>query len=1179
VLEEFKKTIINSQRNAQIAEQSLASRKTGEVGLNTFGRLLLSVQASSDSLSQLQHRAQSLAEEFDGIVSAGRVSSHPEALEQLGRNDKAALTPLDLIAKIGGEQGQRLRDAGGAVDQVSNVLPGVISSVLAEGPKTESDLTTNVTNRLIDTLGYKRDAVPPEVQTILNNITNELNKVQGGGRGVVGVHEETSIDVSKFAEKLLGSSSDPIKDIGGRIAKQLDDEANKISGGLDRLYKNLQTINQNYDELASLQVERAKTVGQFAADAAGRSHEGARLPLGVSNYAFDSRQRRLTAGQKFNLGDRAFDPAAIAEELNDSKARVGVAEGKRNRIYKEDGPGPKLIEATDAVLRFKQETLNLTQALEHLSHVSERNAAAQERLQKLGQEKDSRRSFAERLITADPAERNRIHQGILLTNAAGNKGSLDGLLPGQQRQVIETLNSLGSATLPGVKGAPQANDLKNQLLENSFGGAAKLTPEQQKEEASLKDVVVKNFADGEKARGELIKSLEGNSKTFFENLAKQNETFLTKLGENLARNKEDDTKVKVGKLGEETGKLKELAGHRKTLEDAGVGDDNVFKNLVGNKSSLDKLVTSRDEASKIRARFAIAAGDSDYASTLFSQVYKGIEKNPINSNAFKDSAFGDLAKQRLAKNLNYNGFSNDETAKIIEKYETYARDKIGYSPLGNGKISDHRGVLEQSFSRAVSDLAGDATNSIDAKKLIPAENDLRKIGIDPARIPSTEEGIKKLYAALEKISAQGVKFSDIPNELKKKEEEFKAASAIGKAAGGSIFAPRGTDTVPAMLTPGEFVVSRAAAQANLPLLKKINASRGMHLAGGGEIPLTTFDAYGKPKLDTDVAAVKKREQAAIRQAAKDAARADHREKVASGEYDAEADLKYQAAVNPYGASASHLFRRSIEQEKHRLTKRIQDQKAAVKPGEIAKFNAVIKKQQALPAAFARLDALAAERAGANNLSQGIQAFNRERLGRGGIGTQSRLLNDYNNEQFRQTNDFEKFNRGRVSSQEFRFPIRGFASGGHVSSSDTVAAMLTPGEFVLNRGAVNRAGGPAALQHFNDGGVVSGGSSSVSSSGDGGKQFANAIATFGQATKSLSQFLTGFGGHAQALTEAMNNMPRSIKGDFTHTVSMNLNGAEVLSRLSPEIKKMVVEEAKTVIAGIFKEHLPDAGVKL
>jgi TP901 family phage tail tape measure protein len=104
-----------------------------------------------------------------------------------------------------------------------------------------------------------------------------------------------------------------------------------------------------------------------------------------------------------------------------------------------------------------------------------------------------------------------------------------------------------------------------------------------------------------------------------------------------------------------------------------------------------------------------------------------------------------------------------------------------------------------------------------------------------------EQGLKN---ALTSITAQfeSTQLDDINKNINtiiqimqaEKENEDAGAFARGGvvyAAGGQqIFKPKGTDTVPAMLTPGEFVVNKKSAQANLPLLKSINT--GYYAAGG-----------------------------------------------------------------------------------------------------------------------------------------------------------------------------------------------------------------------------------------------------------------------------------------------------------------------------------------------------------
>jgi hypothetical protein len=102
--------------------------------------------------------------------------------------------------------------------------------------------------------------------------------------------------------------------------------------------------------------------------------------------------------------------------------------------------------------------------------------------------------------------------------------------------------------------------------------------------------------------------------------------------------------------------------------------------------------------------------------------------------------------------------------------------------------------------------------------------------------------------ALQKFIDAGTMI-DPPSLLQKLSEAKEAKGAKGFKTGGIVYAsngalvnykPRGTDTVPAMLTPGEFVVNRAATQQHLPLLKSINSGGGISSA-----PSIGSTAYAK----------------------------------------------------------------------------------------------------------------------------------------------------------------------------------------------------------------------------------------------------------------------------------------------------------------------------------------------
>lgn len=104
--------------------------------------------------------------------------------------------------------------------------------------------------------------------------------------------------------------------------------------------------------------------------------------------------------------------------------------------------------------------------------------------------------------------------------------------------------------------------------------------------------------------------------------------------------------------------------------------------------------------------------------------------------------------------------------------------------------------------------------------------------------------IKLLKSDNRSVVVPITKLSDFDQEyVRKLQPAYKQFGGMIYASNGQLvnFQPRGTDTIPAMLTPGEFVVNRQATQRNLPLLQSINKgySNGgvVYLAEGSDQPV------------------------------------------------------------------------------------------------------------------------------------------------------------------------------------------------------------------------------------------------------------------------------------------------------------------------------------------------------
>ena len=246
-----------------------------------------------------------------------------------------------------------------------------------------------------------------------------------------------------------------------------------------------------------------------------------------------------------------------------------------------------------------------------------------------------------------------------------------------------------------------------------------------------------------------------------------------------------------------------------------------------------------------------------------------------------------LYKQAAGENYDFSSMS-DLQLRMLELPATVARgyrvDKLKYMKdrLGELIVKDEKIAWDGYKFKVYESFEELATTSLnpDREFLFPSEF------VDSSKVVDTKALSADMQAVLKSREmskiAENFRFNigragtteDFPAFVASKEQEAAARRVllenarkeyikepVNKYAGGIVYAsegryidfqPKGTDTVPAMLTPGEFVVNKRATQKNLPLLRSINSgtsdmtgySNGgvVYLAAGGDFAETRRNA-------------------------------------------------------------------------------------------------------------------------------------------------------------------------------------------------------------------------------------------------------------------------------------------------------------------------------------------------
>lgn len=184
-------------------------------------------------------------------------------------------------------------------------------------------------------------------------------------------------------------------------------------------------------------------------------------------------------------------------------------------------------------------------------------------------------------------------------------------------------------------------------------------------------------------------------------------------------------------------------------------------------------------------------------------------------------------EQKAAKDLylNRNQFNDPKTAPVVSKdVAKKAGVDVGRTTAdaAERKINSYLKTQDQVLSKSFATIVG--TTSADRlderyQKALSSIGIATKIGTSTAKIAASNTAAKNQAAIIADKKATPSVVTSSYNTLRKR---F-AGGAIPYSVGGRVFQATGSDTVPAMLTPGEFVVRKRAVQDfGMKNLEKIN---------------------------------------------------------------------------------------------------------------------------------------------------------------------------------------------------------------------------------------------------------------------------------------------------------------------------------------------------------------------
>lgn len=951
---------------------------------------------------------------------------------------------------------------------ISNAASSLLRPFGKEGKFVGTQATTNT-------------AIINKLPSILKDIASQ-NLLDANGDDFIKKLEDaiTNQFGNADAAKQVAAAASGVIGPEGKSEKILSAINEDVFGVAQQLGKALETPLQTLKDLAPLyksQAERLKQANDLEYQARVKIID---YQVNIVNKLQDLQNfSTLATGGRIRSSDVARQSSSRIASLYGSS---DINQLKQTLINAQARQAVLTSQASTSVLPASEakelNTLNITvfktkKALEELGDASEILSAIQSDLANIEERRKFKLGLADVAAFGSREDKARLSGDIALTAQAFSKG-IGSVDENSRGRVLSFLQSgpedtqiFGKETFKTVLDKLRGQAVGNNIPIDQLTTAGK-TPEATVLISEYKDAVLKSV----KATEALQSILTSDADRISVEIAKQNKEFLSELRTIFFDRLKSDANASISNLtGQRNDLIKSSDASRRLSQVVGKGNLTVsdIQDISGVGSILSDRLAANKKFDNRRSVLSSVNIDDIKIKNLQSKLEELFTTTGIEE--FNKLSPKDLIKTKatLDKNNKYTVTIGVDTERILSILNKAIED--------NGK----------EYSKAISENNKDLSSSPIGRTIA-------------ANLPKDDKGLEKLVTSLVSNSELAGKqsFTDLQLSIDRLTQEIQrqkdARNAIGKNFGGKIPGSGNRDTVPAMLTPGEFVIRKDAVNAvGLDTLHSINNMQ--HFAKGGE--------------------VQERKRAAAIQA----------------QLARNSQIKYMIDNAPTEAQ-----RRRAVQLQEKIAYDVQRKIKAI------------------------------EGTSGNTKTKSPVNYNGPAFLSGFVGSSNQYVpvSKYT------SNKFEE-NRSRRLSRENEAYVRNQAIMNRIdinNSLDKPRNGASP--EILARVEANRkkrllysernANISGSSRKFATGGPVSGGSSAIRL--DNLEQFRNVVRDFSVNTAKL--------------TESLDRFPRQIDLNANHKVEVIFNGAEVLSKLIPEIQSIAIAESKKAINNMIDTKFPDVG---